>query len=91
MRKPSTKQSRTHYLFLLIVAAVARAPRRITVRDIGRELGYEPDVIAHCIALHLFLERRNDAMPIPPPIEYVVPGPDDIITRGMLAPAEGQR
>jgi hypothetical protein len=85
------KQSKTHYLFLLIVATVARAPKGISVRDIGRALGYEPDVIAHCIALHLFLERRNDAMPIPPPREYIVPGPDEIITRAMLAPAEGLR
>jgi hypothetical protein len=64
---------------------------RHQVREIGRQLGYNLDVIAHCIALHLFLERRNDVMPVPPPREYIVPGPDDIITRAMLAPAEGLR
>jgi hypothetical protein len=84
---PDAKTFRTHYLFLLIVATVSRVPNGMSVRDIGKTLGYAPDIIAHCIALHLYLERRNrEGIPIPPPPDYVVPGPEDIITRTMLEP-----
>jgi hypothetical protein len=62
----------------------------MSVQAIGEVLGYRPDIIAQCIALHLYLERQNnEGMPIPPPREYVVPDPEDIITQGMLAPADG--
>jgi hypothetical protein len=86
---PETKQYKTHYLFLLILATVSRVPSGMTVREIGEVLGYAPDIIAHCIALHLYLERQDrEGIPIPPPSAYVAPGPEDIITRGMLAPPE---
>jgi hypothetical protein len=87
---PDAKTYRTHYLFLLIVATVSRAPNGLTVRQIGETLGYPPDVIAHCIALHLFSERRDrEGILIPPPANYVVPGPEDVITRAMLEPPKG--
>jgi hypothetical protein len=82
---PETKQYRTHYLFLLIVATVSRASAGMTVEQIGEVLGYPPDIIAHCIGLHLYLECENrQPVPLPPPNDYVVPRPSDVITRGML-------
>jgi hypothetical protein len=84
---PERKQFKTHYLFLLIIATVSRASSGMTVRQIGEVLGYPPNIIAHCIGLHLYLERQNrQPVPLPPPDDYVVPGPNDIITRGMLEP-----
>ena len=86
------KPSGTHYLFLLIVATVSRHPAGMSIREIADVLGYAPAIVAQCIALHLYLERQERAeMPIPPPREYVVPGPEDIITPGMLAPFKGRR
>jgi hypothetical protein len=88
---PDAKTFRTHYLFLLIVATVSRTRNGLSVRQIGETLGYPPDTIAHCIALHLYLERRGrEGMPIPPPSDYVVPGSEDIITRGMLEAPKGK-
>jgi hypothetical protein len=79
-------QSKTHYLFLLIASAVSRSSNGISVREIARELGYDPQVVAHCIGLHLYLERRSPTdVPFLLPLKYVAPDPHDVITRGMLA------
>jgi hypothetical protein len=82
-----TMQSKSHYLYLLVSSAVSRGPDGISVRDIARELGYDPQVIAHCIGLHLYLDRRSPMeVPFAVPMKYVAPDPHDIITRGMLLP-----
>ena len=85
-------QSKFHYLFLLISAAVSRGPQGISVREIARELGYDPQAIAHCIGLHLYLERRSPMeVPFAVPMKYVAPDPHDVITRGMLLPPQSKR
>lgn len=72
MRQQPTSQ--THYLFLRFIAAVGQAPRPMTVNELGKVLETSPDVIAQCIALHLYLERKRvEEMPIAPPADYWVP------------------
>ena len=45
------------------------------------------DVIAQCIGLHLYLERKRAAeMTIPPPADYWVPKTSDVIRRELLEP-----
>ena len=38
-------EPKTHYLFLQIITTVAGAPTGISVREIGRQLGYSPAVM----------------------------------------------
>lgn len=79
---------KTHYLFLEIVATVAQADGGgMSVRDIAKSLSLDPDVIAHCIALHVHLERQsNRPMPIPLPDGYWIPSADEMIDRVILEP-----
>ena len=59
----------------------------MTVADIGKALELPADVVAQCIGLHLFLERKRvGEMTIPPPADYRVPNIDDVISREMLEP-----
>jgi hypothetical protein len=77
--------SKAYYLFLDIVDVVARSPHGLTVREIGRELNLQPALVAHCIALHFYLETKHrEPMPIPPPNDYRVPGIDDVIDHATL-------
>jgi hypothetical protein len=78
---PRQLTSSTHYLFLRIIAAVAEAPRPPTVEELSRELNTSPEIIAQCIALHLYMERKkSEDMVLPPPSDYWVPAADDVIT-----------
>jgi hypothetical protein len=77
--------SKAYHLFLEIVDVVARSPGGVTVREIGRVLNLQPDLVAHCIALHFYLETKHrEPMPIPAPDDYRVPGLDDVIDRATL-------
>jgi hypothetical protein len=81
--------STTHSLFLRIIATVAQSDEPMTVLDLARVRDMSADFIAQCIALHLYLERRRVAeMPIPPPVDYWVPKPTDVITRELLEPRQ---
>ena len=76
---------KTHYLFLRIFAEVSRAPKGLTVAEVAARMGCETEVIAHCIALHLYAQGKLEShFPIPPPRDYRVPGPDEVITREEL-------
>ena len=76
----------THKLFLRIVAAVNQTGP-MTPIQLGHLLDMSPAVVSQCIALHLYLERKRVAeIPIPPPIDYWVPKPTDVITRELLEP-----
>ena len=78
---------KTHQLFRQIVAAVAQSSAPMTVTDLGAALNTPREVIAHCIALHLYLDRTQLAeLPLPPPTDYWVPNVGDVITREMLEP-----
>ncbi len=83
---------KTHYLFVQIVATVGLNGRGgMSVREIAGELKMAPDIVAHCIALHVHLERQTClAMPIPLPKGYWVPEPDEIIDRVVLEPPGGR-
>jgi hypothetical protein len=77
--------SKAYHLFLDIVAVVARSPDGLTVREIGRVLDLQPELVAHCIALHFYLEMRpREPIPIPTPADYRVPGLDERIDRVRL-------
>jgi hypothetical protein len=89
MQHPASKTPSTHYLFLRIVAAVGQSSAPMTVSDLGRTLKADRGVIAQCIALHLYLERKRVAeLPIPPPADYWVPKVTDVITPKMLRPRQ---
>jgi hypothetical protein len=78
--------SPTHQLFLRIIGAV-NLTGPMTPVQLGQALDTSPTIIAQCIALHLYLERRRVAeMPIPPPVDYWVPKATDQITRELLEP-----
>ena len=77
----------THYLFLRIIAAVGQSSAPMTVRDLGSALNADPRVIAQCIALHLYMERKRvTELPLPPPIDYWVPADKDVISPELLRP-----
>jgi hypothetical protein len=79
--------SKTHYLFLRIIAAVAQSSTPMTVAALAKALDTDPDVIAHCIGLHLYLERKQvTEMPLPPPADYRVPALADVISGELLQP-----
>ena len=81
------RQLKTHYLFLRIIAVVSQSTKPMTVTDIAGALETHPDVIAHCIGLHVYLGRKRTAeMTIPPPPDYWVPGVTHVITRELLEP-----
>ena len=85
MREQDTP--RTHYLFLRLISLVSQSSAPLTVADLGRVLDIPSEVIAQCIALHLYLERKQvEELPIPPPADYWVPKVADVITRNMLQP-----
>ncbi len=87
MREQRTPQ--THYLFLRIIAVVSQSSCPLTVVDLGKALNLPPQSVAHCIALHLYLARtRARELPIPPPVDYWVPGAADPISRNMLEPSQ---
>ena len=78
---------RTDYLFLRIIAVVSQSAKRMTVADIGNALQLPADVVAHCIALHVYLEgKRVNEITIPPPADYWVPKIDEVISRELLEP-----
>jgi hypothetical protein len=82
----------THYLFLRIVAAVGQSPKPMTVGDLGKVLKMPPTVVAQCIALHLYVERKSVAqLPRPLPADYWVPCETDVITKKMLQPKQAGR
>ena len=77
--------SKAYRLFLDIVATVARSPNGLTVREIGRALALQPELVAHCIALHFYLDTRpREPIPIPTPADYHVPALDELIDRARL-------
>jgi hypothetical protein len=81
--------SSTHCLFLRIIATVGQSSKPTTVADIATALDAPADVIAHCIALHEYLERRRAAeLPIPPPVDHLAPRATDVITPNMLRPKQ---
>ena len=84
----SAATPKTHYLFLQIITTVTQSAHGgMSVREIAEALQMDPDVVAHCIALHLHLERQTpQAMTIPLPEGYWVPEPDEIIDRVVLEP-----
>jgi hypothetical protein len=83
---------RTHYLFLRIIAVVSQSTKPMTVADIGNALQLPAVVVAHCIALHLYLEgKRVNEMTIPPPADYWVPKVGDVISRELLEPTRAAR
>jgi hypothetical protein len=89
-RAPLTPKTR--HLFLRIIAAVLQSPNPMTVDDLGVALTTSPDVIAHCIGLHLFLEqKRAGELTLPPPVDYWVPKATDVITKEMLQPRQAGR
>jgi hypothetical protein len=89
MRKP---QFKTHYLFLRIIATVAQSDKPMTVADVAHALDMPADVIAHCVGLHLYLERkRAGELTIPPPPDYWAPASNDLLTRELLEPARAGR
>ena len=85
MREQDTPK--THYLFLRLISLVSQSSAPLTVADLGKVLDLPSEVIAQCIALHLYLERKQvEELPIPPPTDYWVPKAADVITRYMLQP-----
>jgi hypothetical protein len=84
--------SNTHYLFLRIVALVGTSTESMTVSSLAKSLGQPTDVVAQCIALHLYFERKRVAeLPMPLPVDYWVPNPTDVITSQMLRPKQAGR
>jgi hypothetical protein len=84
----SAETPNTHYLFFQIITTVTdSAGGSMSVRDIAEALQTNPGVVAHCIALHVHLERQTPrAVTIPLPQGYWVPEPDEIIDRVVLEP-----
>jgi hypothetical protein len=86
------QQPKSHYLFLRIIAVVSQSKKPMTVTDIAAALEAHPDVIAHCIGLQLYLQRkRTTEMSIPPPPDYWAPAANDVITRELLEPKRAGR
>ncbi len=79
----------TQHLVLRIMAAVVQSPRPMTVADLAEALDTSPDLIAQCIALHLYLERKQAAVSLAPAGDYSVPGPGAVITSELLKPSRG--
>ena len=78
---------KTHELFLRIVAAVRGSKRGLAIREIADSLDSSPALIAHCVALHIHLEKTGqEAIPLPPPDDYWLPDADDVITSATLEP-----
>ncbi len=64
----------------------------MTVADVGKALGLPPDVVAQCIGLHIYLEKKEVAeITIPPPADYWVPRITDVISRALLDPKRAGR
>ena len=85
-------QLKTHYLFLRIIATVAQSYKSMTVADVAKALDMPADVIAHCVGLHLYLERkRAGQLTIPPPPDYWAPASSHILTRELLEPPRAGR
>ena len=85
-------QPKSHYLFLRIIAVVSQSTKPMTVLDIADALGIRPDVIAHCVGLHVYLDRKRVAeLTLPPPPDYWAPAPTDVITRELLQPKRAGR
>ena len=82
----------THYLFLRIFAAVGQSSKRMTVSDLAQVLKTPVKVVAQCIALHLYAQRKPAAqLPLPLPADYWVPSETDVITKKMLQPKQAGR
>ena len=78
---------KTHYLFLRIFAVVGQARRPISVEQIAGKLNVAPDVVAHCIGLHLYLDRTHqERLTLPVAADYWVPDPSQPISRELLDP-----
>jgi hypothetical protein len=72
---------------LRIVALVGMSPRLLTVNELSQQLKVPPEVVAGCIARHVYLEwTGSDHVPLPQPPEYWVPAATDSITSEMLRP-----
>ena len=83
---------KTHYLFLRIIAIVSQSSRKMTVADIARALSTPADVVAQCIGLHLYLEKKQvSELTIPPPTDYWAPRSTDVIGRDLLEPKRAGR
>jgi hypothetical protein len=77
---------KTHYLFLRIIAVVSQSSKPMTVSDVGTALELPADVVAQCIGLHLYLERKRVTEMTIPPADYWVPETNDVISRDLLEP-----
>jgi hypothetical protein len=92
MPDTSSQTPSTHYLFLRIIAAVGQSSAPMTVSDLGKALNADPRTIAQCVALHLYLERKRvPEMSLPPPVDYWVPGDNDVISPELLRPERAGR
>ena len=80
----------THELFRRIIATVVRTTRPMTVDDVAGALDAPVAVIAHCIGLHVYMERRQ-VMTIPPPADYWLPLATEVISHEMLEPERAGR
>jgi hypothetical protein len=90
MREQHT--SPTHYLFLRIVAVVGQSSEPVTVNGLANALKTPAEVVAQCIALHLYFEKKRVAeLPMPLPVDYWVPSSNDVITSKMLRPKQTGR
>jgi hypothetical protein len=82
----------THYLFLRIIGVVRHSTMPMTVNDISKALNTPSDVVAQCIALHSYFEKKRVAeLPMPLPVGYWVPRGADVITSQMLRPEQAGR
>jgi hypothetical protein len=86
VRRPQ-RTPKTHYLHLRIIAVVAQSTKPMTVADVSSALEVPADIVAQCIGLHLYLERKRvSQLTIPPPADYWIPKAGDVISRDLLEP-----
>jgi hypothetical protein len=81
----------THYLFLRIIGVLGQSTKPM-IEDLSTALNTPSDVVAQCIALHLYFEKQRVAqVPMPLPVDYWVPTGADVITSQMLRPKQARR
>jgi hypothetical protein len=81
----------THYLFLRIIAMVGQSTKPMTVDDLSKALNTPSDVVAQCIALHVYSEKQEGAQLSMPLADYWVPTGARVITSQMLRPKQAGR
>jgi hypothetical protein len=83
---------KSHYLFLRIVAVVARSSKPLTVAGIAELLDTPAITVAHCIGLNLYFEEKKiSELTIPPPQDYWAPGFTEVISCETLSPNRAGR